>query len=131
MGVDVDEVEPLAQREGAEAHVRDHGGVDEPVEEDFLHAAARRPGCSLVERARRHVLHTGRGVLEDRADVDLLSAVAAGPHEEDAAHPARRATATYWNANSSGKSQGATAVRTKRVAKAPARPIRDWSSKRR
>ena len=131
MGVDVDEVEPLPQREGAEAHVRDQGGVDDPVEEDLLEAAARRPGRALVERARRHVLDTGGRVLEDRADVHLLAAVAAGAHEQDAAHPVRRATATYWNANSSEKSQGATALRTKRVAKAPARPIRDWSSKRR
>src|SRR6476620_3037892 len=46
----------------------------------------------------------------------------------DARYAHRRATTMYWNAIRSGKSHGATVLRATRVARAPIRPISDWSS---
>jgi hypothetical protein len=49
MSVDVDQVESLAQREGPEAHVRDHPRVDDAVEQDLLENATASAGSAFVE----------------------------------------------------------------------------------
>ena len=49
MGVDVDQVESLVQREGPEAHVRDHPRVHDAVEQDLLEDPTASAGSPFVK----------------------------------------------------------------------------------
>jgi len=49
MGVDMDQVESLAQREGPEAHVRDHPRVHDAVEQDLLEDPTASAGSPFVK----------------------------------------------------------------------------------